>query len=134
MSSQAMAQATLPVESPLGSEETHQRIISFLKEKNIQIFSEINHSEEAHKIHLPLLPTRLIIFGSPEVGTLLMQKKQSVGIDLPLKILITEDTNGKTWVRATDIQELSKKHQLVGHPVIKKIDTLIKNIFKQIQN
>ena len=37
-------------------------------------------------------PTKLLIFGSPKAGTPLMLAAPSIAIDLPLKILVWEDS------------------------------------------
>jgi len=61
-----------------------------------------------------LLPTKLIIFGNPNIGTPLMQAAQTIGIDLPLKILVWEDDKGDVFVTTNDISYLKKRHGLKG--------------------
>ncbi|RKZ92800.1 MAG: hypothetical protein DRR19_03210, partial [Candidatus Parabeggiatoa sp. nov. 1] len=71
--------------------ETTDRLESFLKEKGLTVFARINHAEGAKRIGKDLRPTELLIFGNPKAGTPLMQCKQTMGIDLPLKVLIWQD-------------------------------------------
>jgi uncharacterized protein (DUF302 family) len=39
-----------------------------------------------------------LIFGNPHAGTPLMQSRQTIGLDLPLRALIREDEAGKVWL------------------------------------
>ena len=57
-------------------------------------------------------PTKLLIFGNPMAGTPLMLAAPSIAIDLPLKILVWEDTQGKTWVSYNSPQYLQQRHKL----------------------
>jgi uncharacterized protein (DUF302 family) len=70
----------------------------------------IDHSGEADKVGLKMLPTRVIIFGSPKGGTPLMVAAPSLAIDLPLKALVAADTEGKVSVTYNDPEYLQKRH------------------------
>ena len=77
--------------------ETMDRLERELTDRGIVIFARIDHAGGAASVGLTLRPTELIVFGNPKAGTPLMQKAQTIGIDLPLKILSWEDSEGKTW-------------------------------------
>ena len=57
-------------------------------------------------------PTKLLIFGSPKGGTPMMLAAPSIAIDLPLKILIWEDGNGKVWLSYNSPAYLQERHEL----------------------
>ena len=57
-------------------------------------------------------PTKLLIFGSPKGGTPLMLAAPSVAIDLPLKILVWEDSQGKVWISYNSPDYLKERHAL----------------------
>jgi len=57
-------------------------------------------------------PTKLLIFGSPKAGTPLMLASPSIAIDLPLKILIWEDAQGKVWLTYNSPSYLQERHGL----------------------
>ncbi|WP_319409176.1 DUF302 domain-containing protein [uncultured Desulfosarcina sp.] len=76
---------------------TANRLESALKEKGVTVFARIDHAADARQIGQTLMPTLLIIFGSPAMGTPLIQRSRSIGIDLPLKALIWEDRAGQVW-------------------------------------
>jgi uncharacterized protein (DUF302 family) len=61
---------------------------------------------------MKMRPTKLLIFGSPKAGTPLMLAAPSAGIDLPLKILVWEDGQGKVWVSYNSLDYLRERHGL----------------------
>jgi uncharacterized protein (DUF302 family) len=62
------------------------------------LLAQIDRAAGAAQVGLPLRPTELLIFRNPKAGTPLMQSDQTIGIDLPLKALVWQDVNGKTWL------------------------------------
>jgi uncharacterized protein (DUF302 family) len=92
--------------------ETLDRLEVDLRAKNITIFARIDHSAGAASVAMPLRPTELLIFGNPKAGTPLMQSKQTIGIDLPVKMLGWQDASGKTWLTYNDPHWLVARHGL----------------------
>jgi uncharacterized protein (DUF302 family) len=90
--------------------ETMDRLEAVLREKGITIFARIDHAAGAAAVDMKLRPTELIIFGNPKSGTPLMQSRQSIGIDLPLKMLGWQDTAGKAWLSYNDPAWLARRH------------------------
>ena len=90
--------------------ETLQRLESLLNERRIKIFAIVDHSGEAEKVGLAMRPTQLLIFGNPKGGTPLMQAAPTVAIDLPLKALLWEDADGKSWLTYNDPAYLQSRH------------------------
>ena len=43
-----------------------------------------------------------------------MRSNQTIGIDLPLKVLVWQDESGKTWLSYNDPAWLVKRHGLSG--------------------
>jgi uncharacterized protein (DUF302 family) len=82
-------------------DETVNRLKAVLQSKGITLFALVDHSGEAQKVGMTMRPTKLLIFGSPKAGTPLMLAAPSVAIDLPLKILVAEDSDGKLGFRMT---------------------------------
>ncbi|MFY9947547.1 MAG: DUF302 domain-containing protein [Candidatus Sulfotelmatobacter sp.] len=108
------------VASPHSVEETIERLQSILKERNLQLFALIDHSGEAEKAGLKMRPTKLLIFGSPKGGTPVMVAAPTIAIDLPLKVLVSEDEGGKVWVTYNTPEYLQQRHNVPGD--------LVKNI------
>jgi uncharacterized protein (DUF302 family) len=91
-------------------EQTVEKLKSILQTKGITLFSTVDHSGEAEKVGLKMPPTKLLIFGSPKGGTPLMLAAPSIAIDLPLKILVWEDGQGKVWVSYNSPAYLMERH------------------------
>jgi len=91
---------------------TVEKLKGILQAKGVALFALVDHSGEAEKVGLKMRPTKLLIFGSPKAGTPLMVASPSIAIDLPLKILIAEDAEGKVWVSYNAPQYLKERHNL----------------------
>jgi uncharacterized protein (DUF302 family) len=101
-------------------DEAVGRIKTLLQAKGIKIFTVVDHNGEAEAIGMKMPATKLIIFGNPRGGTPLMLAAPLAAIDLPLKLLVWEDTAGKRWISYSSPQYLKLRH---GLP-----DDLLKNI------
>ncbi len=93
-----MADGLAVVVSRFGQAETMQRLVAGIGARGMQVFARIDHAAAAQEVGMELEPTELVVFGDPRAGTILMQKRQSVGIDLPLKFLVTTEQDGQTRV------------------------------------
>jgi uncharacterized protein (DUF302 family) len=91
-------------------DETIERLKQILQTKGVTLFALIDHSGEAAKVGLKMPPTKLLIFGSPKAGTPIMLAAPSIAIDLPLKILIWEDEQGKIWTSYNKAEYLQERH------------------------
>jgi uncharacterized protein (DUF302 family) len=91
---------------------TADRMETLLKEKGLRVFIRINHAAGAQEAGIALRPTELIVFGNPKVGAPLMARQQSIGIDLPQKMLIWEDAAGKVWLTYNLPEYLAARHGL----------------------
>lgn len=107
-------------------DETVEKLKGMLQAKGIQLFALVDHSGEAAKVGLKMPPTKLLIFGNPKGGTPLMLAAPSVAIDLPLKILVAEDAQGKVTVSYNSAEYLKERHGLPENllPNIAVIQTL----------
>jgi len=91
-------------------DETVSRLKSILQSKGVTLFAVVDHSGEAEKVGMKMPATKLLIFGSPKAGTPLMLAAPSIAIDLPLKILVSEDAQGKTWISYNSPEYLQSRH------------------------
>ncbi len=97
--------------SPRSVAETVARLESLAEEKGLKVFAVIDHSGEAKKIDLELRDTRVVIFGSPQAGTPVMEAAPLAALDMPLKVLIWSD-NGQTKVTYTAPPTLAARYGL----------------------
>ena len=107
-------------ESPYCVDETLERLGAILQKLGIPILARIDHSGGAAAMGLTMKPTKLVIFGNAKAGTPIMLAAPTLALDLPLKALIWEDTEGKVWVSYNTPQYLQERH---GFP-----ESLIGNI------
>ena len=98
--------------SSFGPEETMKRAEDEVRAKGLTVFAHVDHAAGAAAVGLPLRPTDLLIFGNAKGGTPLMQSVQSIGIDLPLKMLAWQDADGVTWLSYNDPAWLAQRHGL----------------------
>lgn len=93
-------------------DETVERLEGLLRARGVTLFALVDHSGEAAKVGMRLRPTKLLIFGNPKAGTPLMLAAPSVALDLPLKILVWEDAQGKVWLGYNSPAYLQRRHGL----------------------
>ena len=93
-------------------DETVDRLKDMLKAKGVTLFALVDHSGEAEKVGMKMRPTKLLIFGSPKAGTPLMLADPHVALDLPLKILVWEDGEGKVWLSYNSTEFLKERYGL----------------------
>jgi len=102
----------IDVPSSHSVDETVEKVKNILQSKGITLFALVDHSGEAEKVGMKMAPTKLLIFGNPKGGTPLMLAAPSVAIDLPLKILVWEDGQGRVWLSYNSPEYLQERHGL----------------------
>jgi uncharacterized protein (DUF302 family)/uncharacterized membrane protein YidH (DUF202 family) len=93
-------------------DETVEKLKSILQSKGVTLFALVDHSGEAEKVGMKMRPTKLLIFGNPKGGTPIMLAAPSAAIDLPLKILVWEDAQGKVWASYNSPAYLQQRHAI----------------------
>jgi uncharacterized protein (DUF302 family)/uncharacterized membrane protein YidH (DUF202 family) len=93
-------------------DETVDAIQKILNAKGVHLFAVVDHSGQAKAAGLTMRPTKLVIFGNPKGGTPLMVASPSIAIDLPLKLLVAEDANGKVWISYNAPAYIAARHNL----------------------
>ena len=109
------------------------RMISVIEEQGWHLFARIDHAEHARKKGLALRPTELILFGNPEMGTLLMQERQLAAIDLPMKALAWQDEKEQVWIAYNSVQWLKQRHALTDEATLRAIDEVLAKISASVQ-
>src|SRR3981081_486086 len=105
-------QGLVQIPSRYSVDETLERLEGTVATSGLQVFGRVDHSGEAEKVGMKMRPTKLLIFGSPKAGTPLMLASPSIAIDLPLKILVWEDGQGKVLLSYNSADYLKKRHNL----------------------
>lgn len=97
--------------SPWSVPDTVARLLELVAEKGLQLFATIDHSGEAEAAGLQLRDTRVVIFGSPQAGTPVMDASPLAALDLPLKVLVWAD-GSQTKVCYATPAELARRYGL----------------------
>jgi uncharacterized protein (DUF302 family) len=100
----------ITIPSRFGPKETIDRLQAEIRAQGMTVFARIDHAAGAAEVGLTLAPTELIIFGNARGGTPLMQSVQTVGIDLPLKMLVWQDAANKTWLSYNEPSWIARRH------------------------
>ena len=110
-------------------DEIVDKLKTILRSKGITLFALIDHSGEAAKVGMKMRLTKLLILGNPKAGTPVMLAAPSSAIDLPLKILIWEDAQGKAWVTYNSPVYLQERHNIPVEllPNVSVIEALAKS-------
>ena len=97
------------------------RFEALAKQRGLTVFARIDHAAGAAKIGKALRPTEVLIFGNPQGGTPFMECAQTVGIDLPLKVLVWEDASAQVWLGYNDPAYLARRHDVAQCPVAENL-------------
>jgi len=124
------ADGLIVLKSSYTAEETMNRFEAIVQKKGLNIFARINHAAGAEKIGKILRPTEVLIFGNPQGGTPFMECNQTVGIDLPLKVLVWQDADGQVWLGYNDPVYLAKRHDVESCPVAAKLQKALAGLSK----
>jgi len=103
-------------------DQTVQNIKNIVKAKGLGVFAVINHSGNAKSIGMNLNDSKMIVFGNPKLGTALMQQDMTVGLDLPLRILVYRDGDGSVKMAYRDGSWIANHHILNAQKKINKIN------------
>ena len=99
-------------QASLSVDETVAKLQALLEQRKIKLFALVDHGGEAAKAGLKMPPTKLLIFGNPKGGTPVMLAAPTAAIDLPLKLLVWQDSAGKTQISYNDPKYLQERHAI----------------------
>ena len=120
------------IASRLNFEETVEFLVRNLKDNEFEVFTVIDHTSAAANVGMKLRPTTVIIFGNPSRGTLLMDHSETVGIDLPSKILVTKTPKGISVYFST-LEFVIQRHGLISlYNEARLFDSKIKGLLNQL--
>ena len=94
--------------------ETIDRLARIVTSKGMTVFARVDHAANATSVGMTLRPTELLVFGSPRGGTPLMEDRQTIGVDLPLRALAWQDADGVVWLTFEDARWLATRHGLAA--------------------
>ena len=115
--------------------ETVNRLKKDIADKSIVLFSEIDQSALAAKAGIKLLPSTLLVFGNPPLGTLFLTSNPNSGLDWPVRLLVHQDPNGDVWVVYTDFEWIARRHHIKDRDdAFKMASSVIQSILLSINS
>ena len=125
----ALNAGNLTIKSSVNSvNKTVAKMQKIMKAKGITVFNVIDFRKGAKSIGADMTSAKLIIFGNPKLGTRIMQRDIKAAIELPMKILVYKDFDGKTKMEYKDPKQLETKYDLAGCSVLPKMSNALKKI------
>jgi len=94
------------VESSGDVATTMDRLEAAVTGAGATVFARVDHAAGAASVEMELGPTQVLIFGNPKIGTQAMQDDPRAGLFLPMKVLVYEDGDGRTWLAYQDPAEM----------------------------
>jgi uncharacterized protein (DUF302 family) len=117
-------EGTLAMESPQASvttkissesfAETVERLKRVIEDRGFTLFRIIDHSSTAERVGVQMPDSKLVMFGKPTMGASVMLASPLAGLDLPLKILVWEDTTGEISVSYNSPAFLAERYHIEG--------------------
>ena len=128
-SAQSMAaEGMVVIKSSYAAKATMDRVESIAQQRDLTVFARIDHAAGAASIGKTLRANEVIIFGHPRGGTAFMECAQTVGIDLPLKILVWEDDASQVWLGYNHPAYLAQRHDVPECPTIENMSNALATI------
>lgn len=118
-------------QTKLSVDEAVRKFKNAAASRDLAIFDVIEHSKLADKVGLKMTDTTVVVFGSPKVGTLLMQCKPSVALELPLKFLFYKDGD-KTVIAYEDAKNIAARYGAQECEAVGKLSGAQANLLKEV--
>ena len=94
--------------------ETVDRLTRVIADRGFTLFRVIDHSGTAERVGVQMPDSKLVMFGKPTVGAAVMLAAPLAGLDLPLRVLVWEDSEGAVAVSYIAPEFLAERHQIEG--------------------
>jgi uncharacterized protein (DUF302 family) len=101
--------------------KTIDRLGIALERKGITVFKRVNHAKGAASVGMDLAESEVIFFGTPKLGTPLMQSNPMIGLDLPLRALAWKTADGGVKLAYTDAAWLAKRYGITDRAKVFKM-------------
>lgn len=94
--------------------ETTSSLVEAIARRELTVFARIDHAAGARAVGLELADEEVVLFGSPRSGTPLMQDDATIGIELPLRMLVWRDGE-QVLLGHDDPRELARAYDVAAH-------------------
>lgn len=88
---------------------TLDRFTAAVREAGWVVFTELDHAAAAQAVGMTLRPRTVVFFGSPRAGTPGMAANPTLALDLPMRVLVWQDNDGRTQVTRSTGEDLAER-------------------------
>lgn len=104
---------TLSASSRNSFAETYNRLRNAIADsEDMNLIAEVDHQANSWTIGGDIRPNKVLIFTTGEMEADLIDRYQVSSVDLPVRILVWEDEDGKTQISYQDLETLIYRHQI----------------------
>ncbi len=86
-------------------EEAFSRLENAVEGAGATIFATVDHGQGAADVDMDLGPSKLLVFGNPQLGTPVMQQDRRAGLVLPLRMLVYAEGE-QTYVAWQEVDDM----------------------------
>ncbi|HIP52922.1 MAG TPA: DUF302 domain-containing protein [Chromatiales bacterium] len=124
----ALAKMLVTKPSQHGPRETMDKLQEVIEQKGMTIFKRIDHQANAKAADKEMPAAEVLIFGNPKVGTQIMLCDLRAGLDLPVRVLVHQDPEGKTWISYHNLQSLKETYRMGACAAVDKMEKALQTI------
>jgi uncharacterized protein (DUF302 family) len=77
---------------------TLERLAQAIAKAGMTVFARIDHAAAAREVGMAMPPTVVLFYGNPRGGTPIMLAAPQAALDLPLRVLVREETGGRALI------------------------------------
>ncbi|MDD3475933.1 MAG: DUF302 domain-containing protein [Sulfurimonas sp.] len=122
------------IQSKYSVSETTQKIKEIVISKGFEVFTIIDHKQNAKNVNMEMAEAKVILFGNPKAGTKLMQENILSALDLPLRVLIFKDSTANVKVAFRDVSALKVDFKLSNKEELEAMDKGLSAIIAKATN
>jgi uncharacterized protein (DUF302 family) len=101
---------TLPCRDSV--EQVLRRLVAEIEARDLEISAVIDHDGDAADVGLDMPDSKLVVFGHPSRRTPLMVSHPVLALDLPMKLLVWQRTDGAVFLSYNTAEFLAARHAL----------------------
>ena len=122
---------TMTIASSQNFDATEASLIDALASRNLKLFTVVDHGAGAQSVGADIGQSKLFIFGNPKAGTPIMAAEPTLGLELPMKILL-RDNGGAVSLHRTDIAATVRSYGVTDQDGrLSKIDETLTAIMRE---
>lgn len=110
----ASSEGVVTVKSDYSVAQTVARIKKDVAKKGIMFFGVIDQAKLGNAAGNHVLPSRLVMFGNPALGTTFITANQKAGLDWPVRVLVYQAKDGSVYASYTDFGWIAKRHGITN--------------------